>query len=272
MRRLPLILFLAGCTASGAPTNFDCGGPKDLCEVDGGQYLALVPESWDGQSPLPTFIHFHGYGGTAVKLYEKASFTDPMAEVGALAIYPDGMNETWAHNGSPSTARDELAFFDAVFADVLERFPVDRDRLVISGFSQGGSMAWDIACSRGASTGAVFAPVSGGFWEPMPSSCPGGPVRIRHEHGTADRTFPLGGRALGSSYRQGDVRESIAIARQTAGCSEEPTIVDEEGRTCEVWSECQGESEIRLCIHSGGHSVTSGWHARTLAWAAQAQP
>lgn len=264
-----LLLFaaaLAGCTPSSPSTSsFDCGGPDALCEVDGGRYLAIVPESHDGTA-LPTFVHFHGYGGSAVELYQKSSFTEPMRETGALAIYPDGVNGTWAHVGSPSSARDELAFFDAVLADVIARFPVDRERLIVSGFSQGGSMAWDVACYRGASIGATYVPVSGAFWEPLPADCPGGPLRLRHEHGTADTIVPMQGRPIGSS-RQGDVRQGIGIVREVSGCTGEPRIVEEDGRRCEVWDACTDGGEVQLCLHDGGHRVTEGWHARALSFA-----
>ena len=270
MKALVPLLVLAGCTAGGSPTKpaTPCGGPDDLCAVEDGQYLALLPDDWDGTEKLPTFIHFHGYGGTAVALYEKGSFTDPMGEVRALAIYPDGRNNTWAHTGSPSSARDELAFFDAVLADVLDKFPVDRERLIISGFSQGGSMAWDIACFRGAATGAVFAPVSGSFWEPLPASCPGGPVRLRHEHGLNDKVIPLEGRPIGS-FQQGDSREAVAMAVRTNGCAGDPRTVEEDGRTCQIWDQCANGTEVQLCLHPGDHRVTTGWHRRTLDWATQ---
>ncbi|MFK7930844.1 MAG: PHB depolymerase family esterase [Myxococcota bacterium] len=267
MQKFLLVLLVAGCKTSAAPVDRpDCGGPDNLCQVDGGQYLAVLPSDWDGQEQLPTFVHFHGYGGTAVELYNKGSFTDPMGEVRALAIYPDGKNNTWAHSGSPSSARDELPYFDAVLADARERFPVDDERLIVSGFSQGGSMAWDVACNRGNSIGAVYAPVSGAFWTPLPESCPGGPIRLRHEHGTNDRIFPLGGRAIGS-FRQGDARDSIEVVTRTSGCTGDAEIVEEDGRTCQVWNNCSAGGEVLLCLHGGDHRVTSGWHRRTLEWA-----
>ena len=80
---------------------------------------------------------------------------------------------------------------DAVRADMLQRWPVDTKRLLVSGFSIGGTMAWDLACYRGGDYTA-FAPVSGAFWDPLPERCTT-PVNLLHTHGTADDVVPMGG-------------------------------------------------------------------------------
>ena len=91
------LALLLGCTKP--MPDMGCGGPDALCQVEDGQYLALIPESWDRESPLPTFIHFHGHSGSAMQLYDKGSFTDPMGEVEALALYPDGLDGSWSFSG-----------------------------------------------------------------------------------------------------------------------------------------------------------------------------
>src|SRR5271166_677264 len=35
-------------------------GPRAPCVVSGGTYLARVPARWDGRSPLPAVVYFHG--------------------------------------------------------------------------------------------------------------------------------------------------------------------------------------------------------------------
>ena len=56
-------------------------------------------------------------------------------------------------------------------------------------------MVWHLACYRGASF-AGFAPMSGTFWEPVPETCPTGPVNLIHYHGTKDPVVPLTGRQI----------------------------------------------------------------------------
>lgn len=250
---------LAGC-GSG------CRGVDGECyAVEDGRYIAEVPAGWDGSTPLDVVVFFHGYSSSAATIRDRL-WSDGAAETGLLYIFPDGVDKTWAHVGSPSSARDELAFYDQVMADVAARWPLGRR--YVSGFSQGGSMAWDIACYRGETLDAAF-PASGAFWEPLPASC-AEPVPLRHTHGLADETVPMDGRPIGSSSMQGDVYEGIAIWRAANGCAEEPDeeVVDGPS-TCAVWSSCSSGAPVWLCLHDGGHRTQAGWLLRNTGWAAQ---
>lgn len=238
------------------------------CRVAGGEYYALPPPGWDGLSPLPATIFFHGYRAPAAGFARDEAFRAAFAREGVLLVLPAGIGDTWAHHGSPSRARDELRFMDAVRADLLGRFRVDPARLLVTGFSQGGSMAWELACWRGRDY-AAYAPIAGAFWEPLPAGCPGGPVALRHVHGLADRTVPMAGRVIAERFRQGDVRQSMAVLRQTNGCEADPARIEPEagGLRCEVWDRCRSGRALRLCLHDGKHVLPEGWVAAIHAWA-----
>lgn len=249
-----------------------CSGTTP-CEVPGGRYYALPPEGWNGRDSLPATIFFHGYNSSGVDFAQSAAFTRDFAAEGVLLVLPDGLNKTWAHQGSPSKARDEIAFMDAVRADLLARWRVDPKRLLVTGFSQGGSMVWDLACRRGYAYRA-FAAVAGAFWEPLPMSCPGGPVDLLHLHGTADRTVPMAGRWIRNTWKQGDVGQSLAVLRAMNGCPAEPTrqaiMGDKEvgvSLRCEIWDGCVGRHELRLCRHDGDHLLPAGWVRLVHSWA-----
>ncbi len=251
---------LTGCSEGPTACADDL---SDCYEVDEGRYLVWEPSGWDGQRELPMLIYFHPYNNSDVTARSRNWLTSELDARGILGIFPNGIRETWAHEGSPSAARDEIAFLDAVMADVEARFPVGLK--MASGFSQGGSMAWDAACYRGDRFDAIF-PLSGAFWEPLPETCPAGPVDLRHTHGLSDGTVPMEGRAIGQ-MQQGDVLEGIAIWRAVNGCEEEPDRVEEVGlSTCQVWSSCASERELSLCLHAGGHEIPDGWFDESLDW------
>ena len=193
----------------------------------------------------------------------------PVPARGVLGVFPDGVDGSWGHVGSPSQDRDELAFLDEVMADLEARFDLDPTRRWVSGHSQGGSMAWDAACYRGDHFTGLM-PNAGAFWEPLPETCPAGPMTLRHTHGTNDRTVPLEGRAIGR-WQQGDVFEGLAIWRAVNGCAEAPDRTVEEGpSTCQVWdASCASGEEIWLCLHDGEHAAPAGWAGRVLDWAEQ---
>jgi polyhydroxybutyrate depolymerase len=156
---------------------------------------------------------------------------------------------------------------DQVRADLLARWPVDPDRLLVTGFSQGGSMVWDLACRRGRNYRA-FVAVSGAFWEPLPQRCDGGPVDLLHLHGTADGVVPMAGRPIGEAWRQGDVLQGLAVLRAADACPAAPARTETvAGLDCEIWDACPSGRELRLCRHAGGHVMPEGWVHLIHDWA-----
>jgi polyhydroxybutyrate depolymerase len=221
-----------------------------------GSYRAVTPPGWDGKSKLPLLLYLHGYNQSSEDVTGDAALVDAVTGSGALLVVPDGLGKTWSHVGSPSHARDDLAFLRAVVDDARKRFPVDNARILAAGFSQGGSMVWDLAChaSRGF---AAFLPVSGDFWLPYPARCESGPVNLRHIHGMNDPTFPMTGRPLrGGQYTQGDIGKSLAIMQQTDRCGSEADRIEEEGELkCWIWSSCLSGKRLELCLHGDGHMM-----------------
>jgi polyhydroxybutyrate depolymerase len=167
--------------------------------------------------------------------------------------------------GSPSQARDDRAFLHAVLADVRTRWPVDDAHVVASGFSQGASMVWDLACYDAADYSA-FLPFSGAFWEPLPKACDAGPVVLRQVHGADDSTMPLAGRALFGPYRQGNVRDGFARWIAEDGCAAEPERRREGELDCAEWPRC-AQGRLAFCVHAGGHFFRGDWVLGGLRWA-----
>lgn len=248
MWRWVILLGSVGCTSRASR--------RAVRSVEGGEYRFTEPADFSGTA----LIFFHGYNGSAAGVQGR-SWMEALEPQRVLGIFPEGIDKTWAHVGSPSDARDELAFLDAVVADVRANWSIER--LYVSGFSQGASMAWDAACYRGATFDAAF-PVAGAFWEPLPEAC-GTPLPLRHTHGTADTTYPLTGRPIGS-WQQGDVNAGLTVWRERNRCREETQDVTEGSATCTVW-QCETAREVRLCLHDGAHQVPGEWLEQNLSWA-----
>lgn len=257
-----LVAVLAATAASPAVA---CG-PTTACSVDSGSYHAAVPATWDGRSPLPALIFFHGYGSSGTAVAGNQALVRAMERLGVLLIAPNGVQRSWAHVGSPSSARNEIAFLDVLLSDIRRRWPIDDSRLWASGFSQGGSMAWDAACYRG-SAFAGFAPIAGAFWRPLPDTCPDGPVRLRHIHGTTDQVVPMQGRQIAGRFRQGDVLAGMAVWRQVNGCAASPDRTEDvAGLRCRIWDTCSSGQPLQLCLHDGGHSIRTEWLEAAIVW------
>lgn len=248
---VPIALSISGPADAAAP----CPEPSG-CTIDGGRYLAVVPEGWDGSMRLPVLVFFHGWRESAESVAADPVLREFATRRRILLIAPHGEGNTWSFPGSPGRHRDEFAFVAALAADVRRRFPVDEARFAAAGFSQGASMVWNIAC-RMPEAFATYGALAGGFWEPAPEACSGKGVNLIHLHGRNDPTVPLAGRALrGGAFRQGNVLRDWRIWTAEAACeATEPASVPVGSRLCKVWMACADRKALAFCIHEGEHQI-----------------
>ena len=235
---------------------FACGQSSD-CQIEGGTYRIALP---DGDGPFGAVIFYHGWQGTAQGVMRNRSILSEANKLGVAVIAPQGINKTWSYPGSPDSSRDEFAFTDALLADIADHFPIDMDKIMVSGFSMGGSMAWNVACYRGENI-AGFAPIAGAYWDPVPTVCPSPMPVMIHVHGKADTTVPISGRPIGI-YRQSDVYESLAQWEEQGACKLPNTARRDGALVCQRVTCSSGVLE--LCLHEGGHSIRTEWVVR--AW------
>ncbi|MEM7613826.1 MAG: polyhydroxybutyrate depolymerase, partial [Pseudomonadota bacterium] len=159
----------------------DCGAAENACEVAGGTYNVALPEA---ASP-PMVVFLHGYGGSGASSVRNEGFAARFTERGYALIAPSGQIDAeerfrrdWEIDDGFDMPRDDVAFLSAVIADAAGRFDLDQSRVLVSGFSRGGSMVWDFACAA-PEAATAFAAVAGGFWEPIQQDCVG-PVHLHH--------------------------------------------------------------------------------------------
>ncbi|MFN3643677.1 MAG: alpha/beta hydrolase family esterase [Gemmobacter sp.] len=261
---LALVMLGAGAAAAG------CGDAAAACTVAGGAYHIALPGAPAG---APAVMFLHGAGGSGATVLRHAGMVAAMRARGYAVIAPDGMARAgrfgagWSfHPGVPG-ARDEAAFLQAVAADAAGRFGIDRARVLLAGFSVGGSMTSYVACAVPGAF-AAYAPVGGGFWRPHPGHC-AGPVRLFHTHGWRDTTVPLEGRILGGgAIAQGDIFRGLEIWRAANGCTQmRPDGFRQTGPFLHrVWTACAPGSALEFALHPGAHAVPEGWAPMVLDW------
>ncbi|MGF1475748.1 MAG: alpha/beta hydrolase family esterase [Geminicoccaceae bacterium] len=267
-------LFLS-CAIALAPAtamaNGNCG-LDEPCEVELGTYNIALPED-----PAKGFVlYFHGAGGNGGAVVTNETFVDPFLERGYGVIAPTGITppgpgarwgNNWALKDGREPWRDDFAFTAQVLDDAEQRFDVDLSKLLVTGYSRGGSFVWDLACHSDVEF-VAFAPVAGAFWIPLPEQCASGPMNMLHTHGFVDTTVPLEGRWTSDERGQGDVFQGLQILRATNGCAgvrPDDFAMGDQFR-CRIWAECTGDTELQLCLHNGGHGVPDGWADLALDW------
>ena len=183
-----------------------CGGSDPAADaparplVFGGDRPATlhVPDSFDASKTYPLLVVLHGYGATGLL---QESYFGVRAEVdagNALEIAPDGDVDShgaqfW--NADPAccdmdgTHPDDSTYLAGVITDVMAAWPVDPTQVFVIGHSNGGYMAYRMACDHAdlVTTIGVLA----GIVSTDPAAChPAHPVNVLHIHGTADAVVP----------------------------------------------------------------------------------
>lgn len=247
-----------------------CGEPESPCAVPLGDYQVLLPDAEPPAQGYPLVVHLHGYGQSGRNVVGDARLTGPLGARGYALLAPnglpgrDGRPTGWTFGNLRPGGRDEAAFLRQVLADATERLPIDRRRVLLSGFSIGGSLVWYLACTD-PSIATAYAPLAGGFWRPHPKACEG-PAPLLHTHGWTDLTVPLEGRHLRFGIAQGDIPAGLALWRETNNCEKLQPDGFTTGTTFwrRHWTSC--DQPLTLALHQGGHGMPDAWPDLALDW------
>jgi phospholipase/carboxylesterase len=122
-----------------------------------------------GKGPFPTILALHGFGASAHDLLGIA----PQIQQGeVLFICPQGpmliepAPGQRAYGWFPLSGAGEIepaalvgarGVLEGFVEDAIESYPIDPDRIVLMGFSQGGVMAYDLALGRPEKYAALIA-------------------------------------------------------------------------------------------------------------------
>jgi polyhydroxybutyrate depolymerase len=180
------------------------GSSTHSIEVDGASrtYIVYRPASLPAAAPLVVMLH-GGFGSASQA--ERSYGWDAEADRGRFVVaYPDGLNHAWNTGGgccgTPGrTGADDVGFIIAMVAAIERLVPVDAGRVYATGISNGGIMAYTLACRTSvfAAIGPDSATELGGCPAPRPLS-------VIHIHGTADTRIPYqGGEGRGVAHIDG---------------------------------------------------------------------
>lgn len=228
-------------------------------------YEVHLPQNYDSTLTYPLVIALHGERANAKHMQKITGLSDKADESGFIVVYPQGSGRfrknvlTWNAANCCGYAYDEdvddVGFIEIMISNLEALYRIDPKRIFVTGFSNGGMMAFKLACNLAKKIAAI-APVAAAFND---LSCePDAPVSVVIFHGSRDREVPIDG-GIGkeptATRMDNSVASAITFWVQHNGCNIESNIEVIDKVTREDFIDGKKGSAVTLYL------VRTGWHA-----------
>jgi polyhydroxybutyrate depolymerase len=217
-------------------------------------------------------LSFHGFLSNPDSHALITGWHKKAEQEGFLVVYPQGTQfpqrwnagSTW---GNPDV--DDVQFFRDLLDHLSTLTAVDRSRVYVNGFSNGGGMTVRIGCEA-ADLVAAIGSVAGAVVE-MEDCSPSRPLPAMAFHGTADPIVNYeGGNMKGwllrwaagvtdaPTYFEG-AEDWVAIWAERNGCDSVPEAIPQQGDVRGVhYTGCDRADVTLYTIEDGGHTWPGG--------------
>ncbi|HEY5489431.1 MAG TPA: alpha/beta fold hydrolase [Candidatus Limnocylindrales bacterium] len=171
-------------------------------------YDVFVPSSYDGSEPMPLVMLLHWLGATGDQVEAEYELEPLAEEQGFLYVHPNGTKNSWgalswnatdACCNSSTPPVDDSAYLASVIDEIRADYNVDPGVFVF-GVSNGGFMAYRMACDHADQISAVVSVVGAMFADPTLCQ-PTRAVSVLEIHGTADDSVPYEGGQFEPGHR-----------------------------------------------------------------------
>jgi poly(3-hydroxybutyrate) depolymerase len=233
----------SGCGSSN--TTSPCGTKGTMCSLDVSgttrQYYVQLPKNYSASTPYRLIFQFHPWGGTADQALTMYGLNSGLPD--SIFVTPQGLDAGSNGPGWANTDGEDIAFTQAMLADVQGKYCVDDARIFSVGFSYGGMMSFALGCEM-SDTFRAIAPMSGALYSDPSCKGSGPHVAMWGSHGTSDTVVPIdNGRAA---------RDKIL---QQNHCGTTTTPVDPS--PCVKYDGCDPGYDVTWCEWDGPHGIPS---------------
>lgn len=233
---------LAAATVALGLVAAGCSRDERSALVEQRPYEVHVPPGSSSDDPMPLLVVLHGYGLQAKvqSLYFGLDrVTDPR---GIMYVAPQGTsndrgmpfwNATDACCAPPDSTVDDSSYLRDVVEDVRRNHAVDERRIFVLGHSNGGFMAYRLACDH-ADLFAGVVSLEGAMWAEERRCDPSEPVSVLAVHGTADNVIAYDGGVNNAANPDAppypSATESVAAWASFDDCDPQPAPGDPQQR------------------------------------------
>ena len=207
-----LVLFIAVLLAAchkGGEESISYGLIRKNIQIAGIQrrYAMYVPSGISESLPMPLVFELHGGGIYIEDMTGESGHKSPfklwmdLAEKDKfIVVYPEGLDgaygkPTWNDcrgDCTVSSDADDVHFIDTLISVISAGYPINSDRIYVSGLSNGGFMAQRLGIELRDKIAAISSVVAS---KPAVSECidPPAPISILFMFGTNDNHVPYNG-------------------------------------------------------------------------------
>jgi polyhydroxybutyrate depolymerase len=217
------------------------------------EFLLHIPAHWPPAQTVPLVIVLHGTHGDADDMVERTGMNDASEKRNFVVAYPNGTGFlkflTWNVGGNCcgsalKAEADDVAFVRSIIADLRQYAWVNASRVYVAGFSDGGMLAFKLACELSDQVSAIGV-VAGRM--PDIACKPRRPVPLIIFTGTKDpdvnTDFDRYITAQSHSYARG-VDSTLGFWAQLNGCEAIPLHTVEGRHVRQTWRRCRARSRI----------------------------
>lgn len=219
-----------------------------------------LPRAYDHKTRLPLLIVYHGSGTSFRTMREWTGF-DARADDNAFVVVYPGAYGYWRDGSDESESLSDIDFTRKLVEHLTDQWAVDPSRMAFTGFSAGGFLSFELACSQGLSPRAIA--VVGATARPAARDlcrAAGSTRRIRVSAlvmlGDEDVDIPLEG-----SENTVSLEEATSTWRDLDRCSGEAAVTVWPGQEADphvstaAYQSCADGTEVRSAVMVGlGHT------------------
>ena len=229
------------------------------------RYLLYVPESYNPDVPTPLVISLHGFAEWPAHMMGISHWNTLADQYGFIVVYPSGtqLPLRWRAYGALDGEADimqDVRFISDLMDKLATEYNVDPARIYVNGFSNGGGMAFVLACKLSERIAAMGS-VAGAYLLPW-EECDGSrAVPAIVFHGTADPIVPYqGGRAGIFHLPFPAIPDWVEAVSEHNGCDEAVLELPASGSVEGIqYTGCEADVAF-YTIRGGGHTWPGGGH------------
>ena len=236
----------------------------------GGVERSYAMTAPSGAARRPVVIVLHGALMDGASMRRTFGLDKLAGEGEFVAVYPDGIARRW-NDGRPQPWRrrlervDDVGFLTRLARHLVDEGIADERRIYLVGASNGGMMAYRVACEKPQAF-AAYAAIIANMPANLVQKCrPRRGVPMLIMNSTKDPLIPWEGGQLGLGGRHGRVvstEESLAFWQRNNGCEgprQQRPLPDRDRKDgsrvmAEQYNNCKtGAPVVLITIEGGGH-------------------